>query len=86
MNREEIYNQLLPVFQDVFDDDDITLSDTTSAQDIEEWDSFSHINLVLGTEQEFGIKFKTSEVAQLSNVGEFVDLIANKLGHQTVAK
>lgn len=79
MKRTEIYNRLIPIFQDVFDDDEIVLSDTTSAQDIEEWDSFSHINLVLGTEQEFGVKFKTSEVAQLANVGEFVDLILTKL-------
>lgn len=79
MNRTEIYNRIVSIFQDVFDDDEIILSDATSAQDIEEWDSFSHINLVLGTEQEFGIKFKTSEVAQLANVGEFIDLIASKL-------
>ena len=79
MSREEVYEQLTTVFQDVFDDDDISISDNTSAKDIDGWDSLNHINLVLGTEQEFEIKFRTSEVAQLSNVGEFVDLIINKI-------
>jgi len=84
MNREEIYEQLNTIFQDVFDDDDITVEDNTSAKDVSGWDSMAHINLVLGVEQEFGIKFKTAEVAQLSNVGEFVDLIRIKLSKQPV--
>lgn len=82
MKREKIYEQLNPIFQDVFDDDDITVEDSTSAKDVSGWDSMAHISLVLGVEQEFGIKFKTSEVAQLSNVGEFVDLVQTKLSKQ----
>ncbi|MEM6838128.1 MAG: acyl carrier protein [Cyanobacteria bacterium P01_C01_bin.120] len=84
MNREEIYEQLNTIFQDVFDDDDIAVEDSTSAKDVSGWDSMAHITLVLGVEQEFGIKFKTSEVAQLGNVGEFVDLIQTKLNKQPV--
>ena len=80
MKREQIYERLLNVFQDVFDDDDIQLKDTTSATDIDGWNSLNHINLVLGTEQVFDIKFKTAEIAQLANVGEFVDLILAKKG------
>ena len=80
MNREDIFEQLTTVFQDIFDDDTISLEDSTSAKDISEWDSMNHINLVLGAEQEFGVKFKTAEVAQLANVGEFVNLILTKLG------
>ncbi|WP_346291447.1 acyl carrier protein [Sphaerothrix gracilis] len=79
MNREQVYQQLTTVFQDVFDDDDIEIEDSTSAKDVSGWDSMNHINLVLGAEQEFGVKFKTAEVAQLANVGEFVDLILAKL-------
>lgn len=79
VNREEIFEQLTTVFQDIFDDDTISLEDSTSAKDISEWDSMNHINLVLGAEQEFGVKFKTAEVAQLANVGEFVTLIMTKL-------
>ncbi|MBE9076499.1 acyl carrier protein [Romeria aff. gracilis LEGE 07310] len=79
MSREDIYAQLVPIFQDIFDDDDIEIEDGTTAKDIDGWDSLNHINLVLGAEQEFGVKFKTSEVAKLQNVGEFVDLIGLKL-------
>ncbi len=79
MNRKQIYPQLLEVFQDVFDDEDLQIEDTTSAKDIDGWNSLNHINLVLGAEQVFGVKFKTSEVAQLANVGEFVDLILAKM-------
>ena len=69
MSRKEVYEQLTTVFQDVFDDDSISVQDNTSARDIDEWDSLNHINLVLGVEQKFGVKFKTAEVAQLANVG-----------------
>jgi acyl carrier protein len=82
MNRSDIYQQINSVFQDVFDDDSILVQDSTSASDISGWDSMAHINLVLGVEQEFGVKFKTAEVAQLKNVGEFVDLIQSKLSKQ----
>ncbi|MCG8365021.1 MAG: acyl carrier protein [Pseudanabaenales cyanobacterium] len=84
MSRNQVYEQLITVFQDVFDEDDIQIGDSTSAKDISGWDSMNHINLVLGAEQEFGVKFKTAEVAQLANVGEFVDLILAKLSKQTV--
>lgn len=79
IDRSQIYEKLATVFEDVFDDEDIELQDSTSAKDVSEWDSMHHINLVLLTEQEFGIKFTTAEVARLANVGEFVDLIINKL-------
>ncbi|NJL86457.1 MAG: acyl carrier protein [Leptolyngbyaceae cyanobacterium SM1_1_3] len=79
MNRDQVHKQLTEVFQDVFDDDEIEIENSTSARDISGWDSMNHINLVLGAEQEFGVKFKTAEVAQLANVGEFVDLILAKL-------
>lgn len=78
MNRQEIFNQLTNIFQEVFDDETISLEDSTSAKDIDEWDSLNHINLILMVEQTFRIKMKTSEVAQLNNVREFIDLIMSK--------
>jgi acyl carrier protein len=80
MERNQVFEQLQTVFEDVFDDEDIELQDSTSAKDISEWDSMHHINLVLLTEEEFGVKFTTAEVAHLANVGEFVDLILKKAG------
>lgn len=79
MDREQIYDRLLEIFQDVFDDDEIQIEDSTSAKDIDTWNSLNHINLVLGAEQEFEVKFKTTEIARLANVGEFVDLILAKM-------
>ena len=76
MSRKEIYERLNEVFQDVFDDEDIIVSDTTTANDIETWDSLEHINLLVAVENAFGIKFNMGEVNTMKNVGEMVDIIA----------
>ncbi len=78
MTREEVYESLTEIFRDVFDDDEITLNDETTADDIEEWDSLEHINLVVEIENEFGIKFNMGEVNKMKNVGEMVDLIMER--------
>lgn len=75
MNRDQIFEKLTAVFQDVFDDEDISISETTTAADIEDWDSLSHIMLLSSVEDEFGIKFDMKAVQGLKNVGEMVDLI-----------
>ena len=80
MTREEIFGKLNGVFRDVFDDEDITVTETTSADDIEDWDSLSHINLVVAVEKEFGIKFSMGETTKLKNVGEMVDVILARIG------
>lgn len=79
MSREEIYEQLNEVFQDVFDDEDITVNDETTADDIEDWDSLEHINLIVAVEKKFGIKFNMGEVNKFSNVGEMVTSISEKV-------
>lgn len=75
MTREAIYEKLNEVFQDVFDDDSITVNAETTADDIEDWDSLEHINLVSAVEKEFGIKFTMAQVVGMKNVGEMVDVI-----------
>ena len=75
MNRTEIFEKLTTVFQDVFDDESIIISETTTATDIEDWDSLTHIMLLSAVEDEFGIKFDMKAVQSLKNVGEMVDLI-----------
>ncbi len=67
------------VFRDVFDDEDIEVNDETTADDIEDWDSLEHINLVNAMEEEFGVKFTMGEIVALKNVGEMADLIISKL-------
>ena len=78
MSREEIYEKLNGVFQDVFDDDSLTVDDATTADDIEDWDSLEHINLIVAVENAFGIKFNMGEVNTMKNVGEMVDLIESR--------
>lgn len=79
MTREEVYTKLNEVFQEVFDDDSITVNDTTTSADIEDWDSLEHINLVVGVEKAFGFKFKMGQVNAMKNVGEMVDIILSKV-------
>ena len=80
MPREEIREKLNQVFIDLFDDESIVLSDETTANDIEDWDSLEHINLIVAIEQEFNIKFNMNEVTTMKNVGEMIDIIASRLG------
>lgn len=78
MTEQEIYRDLTSIFRDVFDDEGITIGETTTASDIEGWDSQAHITLVVATEVRFGIRFRTAELEQLRNVGDFVRLIEAK--------
>ena len=69
MTREEAYEMLNEVFQDEFDDDELTVNDNTTAADVEDWDSLEHINLVVAVEKKFGMKFNMGEVNSMKNVG-----------------
>lgn len=71
--------RLQEVFQDVFDDDEIEITRETTAEDIDAWDSLTHVQLIVAVEREFGVKFSTVEVMKMKNVGEFIDLIDKKL-------
>ena len=79
MSREEVFKRLNEVFRDVFDDETITVVDETTAADIEDWDSLSHIMLLSAVEEEFGIKFDMKAVQGLKDVGAMVDLILSQL-------
>jgi acyl carrier protein len=69
---------LQEIFQDVFDDDDLVLEDPMTAADVESWDSLNNVKLMVQAERAFGIKFQTSEVANLTNVGALIALIDSK--------
>lgn len=79
MTRETVYEKLNGVFRDVFDDEEIEVHDSTTADDIEDWDSLEHINLIAAIEQEFGIKFSMGQVVTMKNVGEMVDIIVSRM-------
>jgi acyl carrier protein len=75
MDNVQIYSRLAEIFQDVFDDDSIVVSPELSAKDVDGWDSLTHIRLILTVERAFKIKFSTSEIGKLENVGDLVALI-----------
>lgn len=79
MNRTEIFAKLTEVFRDVFDDESIELGETTTAADIDDWDSLTHIMLLSAVEDDFGIKFDMKAVQGLKDVGAMVDLIQETL-------
>ena len=78
MERKDIYEKLNEVFCDVLDLDEVTLTDVTTANDIEEWDSLAQIQLVVAIEKAFALKFTASEIIGWKNVGEMVDSILKK--------
>lgn len=79
MERNEIITEVQTVFRDVLDNKDIVLSDTTTANDIEEWDSLTHIQLIVAIEKHFKIKFTSMEILSWQNVGEMVDCINKRV-------
>lgn len=78
MERKEIYQKLADVFCDVLDLDEIEMTDATTRADIEEWDSFSHVHLVMEIQKEFGMTFSPSEALSWKTVGGIVDSIMSK--------
>lgn len=79
MTREKIYEELNEVFRDVFDDNTIVVNDDTTANDIEDWDSLEHINLIVAVEKKFGMKFNMGEVTTMKDVGAMVDIILERM-------
>ena len=78
MDKNEVIKQLTTVFRDVFDNSTIELSENTTALDIEEWDSFEHVNLMLAVEEEFEVDISMKESTSFKNVGELADIIIQK--------
>ena len=78
MSELEIYQALTAIFHDVFLRDDLVLSPALRARDVEDWDSFKQIEIIIAVEERFGIKFRTREMDSLNNVGDLVRLIASK--------
>jgi len=79
MNRSEVLAAIQLIFLDVFDLEEIAIDEQTTALDIDEWDSLTHIQVVVALEKKFGIRFKSSEIQNWSNVGAIIDCILSKL-------
>ena len=79
MTREEISIKIQDIFRDIFDDNNLSITDSTNANDINTWDSLNHINIVNSVEKEFGVKFALGELESLKDVGAMIDLTIKKL-------
>ena len=74
----EIYSRLTPIFQDILDNDDIIATPELTADDVPEWDSLTHVRLVLAVQKAFSVKFSAADVSNLKNVGDLANLIEAK--------
>ena len=79
MERNEILKQIEGIFRNILDNEEIVLSDATTADDIEEWDSLTHIQLIVAIEKHFKIKFTSKEILSWKNVGEMINTLMNKI-------
>ena len=80
MNRTEILQQIDVIFKDILDEEDIVLDETTTANDVDGWDSLTHIQLIVAIEKHFKIRFNSNEILSWKNIGEMLDAILSKLG------
>tara|TARA_A100001388_G_scaffold277126_1_gene266977 strand:- start:1608 stop:1859 length:252 start_codon:yes stop_codon:yes gene_type:complete len=78
-NRKEINKGLEEIFQETFEDEEIVLTDDTTAEDIEEWDSLMQIRLLIKIEKQFNLRFNPIEIAELENIGQMIDLMMRLL-------
>ena len=79
MEKEEIINRLTPLFRKVFADKLLLITQELSAQDVENWDSLSHMILISEVEKEFAFKFKLKDLNRMANVGDMIAIIESKL-------
>jgi len=75
MSRNEILEKATAIFRDVFDDESIVITEATTAADIEDWDSLTHITLINEIEEAFSYRFSMKEVLGMKNVGEMIDIL-----------
>ena len=75
MDKNEIKAKLTPIFREVFFDDALEIGEETTAQDVPDWDSLAHINLIMTVEKSFRIAFSTQEVRSMAKVGDLIDII-----------
>jgi acyl carrier protein len=79
-SETDIYGALTEIFHDVFMRDDLALTPELSAKDVKGWDSFKQIEIIMATEERFGIQMNTREIDSLQNVGDLVRVVGSKVG------
>lgn len=79
MQKDELLLQIQDIFRDILDDEEIVLTGASTADDVEGWDSLTHIQLIVAIEKQFRVKFTSKEILSWKNVGELIDSLAAKL-------
>tara|TARA_B100001939_G_scaffold284935_1_gene254678 strand:+ start:2822 stop:3061 length:240 start_codon:yes stop_codon:yes gene_type:complete len=79
MTKNSVLVKLTKIFREIFNDREIVINNKTTAQDIDNWDSLTHMLLISKIEEEFEIKFKLKELNNLNNVGNLVEIINTKI-------
>lgn len=79
MDRIDILKRVVDIFREELEQEDLELTDETTAEDVEGWDSLSHVQLVAALEEAFGIEFKSREILSWDNVGDLIDSIEKKV-------
>ena len=80
MTRNEILEQVQSIFKDVLKNDDVVLTDDTTAQDVNGWDSLTHVTIISEMEKHFGLRFSLREMLSWKSVGKMLDTLEKKLG------
>jgi len=78
MTREEVTKILTDIFRDIFEEDNLIVTDETTAGDIEAWDSLTHLSMISEVESKFRIRFKMKEITTMKNVGEMITIICER--------
>lgn len=78
MTKEEIIEKQANILRGIFNDDSLQVTESTSANDVDDWDSMTHMQVIAETEKEFGVRFALGELQSLKNVGDMADLILSK--------
>lgn len=79
MERADLLKDINEIFCDVLDDEDIVISEISSAKDVEDWDSLSHIHIVVAVEKHFKIKFNSAEISNWKDISEMIDSVEKRL-------
>jgi len=79
MERQDLINKLTTIFQTTFEDNSIVLTDELTANDVDNWDSLTHMILISTIEKEFDIKFKLKDLNKMKNVGALIEIISSKI-------
>lgn len=79
MTKQAVLEKLNAIFRDEFDNEEIQVTESTTSNDIQDWDSLAQIGLIAAAEAEFGMKFKMEEVTGMKNVGEMADIILSRI-------